>query len=96
MRECAEEKLREMETLPEGLRITPSERERWSVLRDKLDRVEDLQSFEDNVLLHKICRNLNKNPFYNGKTRTFKDYDSLKEDFAKLEKLTPEERRRLN
>ena len=85
-----------MESLPDGLRITPSERQRWLLLKENLDRVEALQSFEDNVLLHKICRNLNRNPFYNGKTRTFKDYDSLREDFENLETLTPEERRKLN
>ena len=84
-----------MESLPEGLKITPSERERWAELREKLDQVEELQLFEDNVLLHKICRNINRNPFYHHREGTFKDYESLREDFTQLETLTPEERRRL-
>ena len=90
------EALKTMEALPEGLKITPSERERWTELRDKLDRVEEVQSFEDNHLLHKICRNINKNPFYHHRTGTFKDYESLREDFIKLETLPPEERRKLS
>jgi hypothetical protein len=95
VRECAEETLREMESLPEGLQITPSERARCAVLRDKLEDVAELQSDEDNLILNRVCRNINRNTFHHPKTGTRKDYDSLVKDLRKLERLTPEERGRL-
>jgi hypothetical protein len=88
--------LADMENLPEGLKVTPSDRARHARLKDKLDKVEELQDLEDLACLVRICRNINKNPFQHPKTGMVKDYDSLKEDFKKLEKLSPEERQRLD
>ena len=93
---CSDETLCEMENLPEGLKITPSERARWSVLKDNLEDIEALQDDEDNALLHKICRNINKNSFRHPQTGMIKDYETLLADFEELEKLTSEERRNLN
>ena len=93
---CLDEDLLAMESLPEGLKITPADRARLAQLKDKLEDVTQLQDDEDNHLLHRVCRNINKNTFHHPKTGMRKDYDSLVEDFKKLEKLTPEERGRLD
>jgi len=88
--------LKEMENLPEGLKVTPSDRVRHARLKDKLDKVEELQDPEDLACLVRICRNINKNPFQHPVTGKRKNYEDLKEDLKKLEKLSPEERLRLD
>ncbi len=96
IRNCSDATLAEMKNLPEGLKVTPSERARCAQLKDKLRDVTQLQDYEDNLLLHKICRNINKNPFQHPQTGVRIDYDTLVENFRALENLTPAERNRLN
>jgi len=129
----SEEALREMEELPEGLRVDASEHQRVQELREHLKlfiekdsikkaaleklRNEEpvdpswvtrfmalkkeikekgpIESFEDNHLLHRVCRNINKNPFYNPRTHAFKSYDQLVSDLRTLETLTEDERKQL-
>ncbi len=92
----SDEALRDMEDLPEGLSVSADERARLRELNESLENVTDhLQKSDDNVLLHKIIRNVNKNPYVNDVAGTIKDYESTKADFENLEKLTPEAKRRL-
>jgi len=89
-----DEELDEMAALPEGLKISPEEKARIQRLRGKLT-VENLQDRKDQLAVLKVCRNRNENDFRHPKTGRIRDYETLRRDFANLEKLTPEERRKL-
>ncbi len=95
IRECSEKHWKEMETLPEGLKVTASDRRRCAELVEYLDDVTKLQSDQDNHLLHRICRNRMKTEFQHPRTGMRKKYDALERDFRNLEKLSPEARERL-
>lgn len=80
--------LEAMEHLPPGLRIEPSQRARFYELLECLDSAEGLQSAADQALLLNVYRNKREIPFCYGTsadTITIKDYQTLREDFARLE-----------
>lgn len=77
----SDEALREMESLPGGLRVSLFERER---LRSAISKPADQTDDADNHLLHRVCRNINKNPFYHPTEHKLVPYDELKNNLARL------------
>jgi len=82
----SDEALREMETLPEGLRVSAAERALLDDVRDRLHDVTELQDFEINHLLHKVCRNLNRNDFFHPTEHKLVSYGELQDNLRKIER----------
>lgn len=89
-----DEELDAMAELPEGLKVTPEEKARVKELQGNL-WIHNLEALQDQLTVLKVCRNRNRNDFRHPITGKITDYPTLKENLRNLEKLTPEERLRL-
>lgn len=81
------EALREMESLPEGLRVDAAERER---LREIASKPSDETDDAENHLLHRVVRNINKNPFFHPTEHKLVSYDELQGNLRALERAPKE------
>ncbi len=65
--------------------MTQRDSARLAALLERLDDVTQLQDEPDLWLLLTVYRNLREKPYFNDQARTLVDYDTLRENFARLE-----------
>lgn len=85
LRQTTPAQLRGMQDLPAGLRVSERDGARLATLLEQLDDVSQLQDEPDLWLLLTVYRNLAQQPYFHDQARTLVDYDTLRENLARLE-----------